>query len=144
GESVDEDGNQVPYIVMELLPGRTLSQLLADGALQPRVGLRVCAEVASALAAAHAEGLVHRDVKPANIVLTPNGAKVVDFGIAAAVGQPEEGGSDGPVFGTPAYLAPERLSGDAVVAASDVYALGMLLYRVLTDRLPWHVETITQ
>jgi eukaryotic-like serine/threonine-protein kinase len=144
GESVDEDGNHVPYIVMELLPGRTLAERLAEGPLRPRAGLRVCAEVASALAAAHAHDLVHRDVKPANVVLTAEGAKVVDFGIAAAVGQPDELDLDSPVFGTPAYLAPERLTGDEVIAASDVYALGLLLYRVLTDRLPWHVETTTQ
>jgi hypothetical protein len=144
GESVDEDGERVPYIVMELLPGLTLAQRLAEGPLRPRAGIRICAEVAAALAAAHAGDLVHRDVKPANVVLTPVGAKVLDFGIAAAVGQPDEIDNSSPVFGTPAYLAPERLTGQEVLAASDVYALGLLLYRVLTDKLPWHVETTTQ
>src|SRR5690349_3937452 len=144
GESVDENGDRVPYIVMELLPGHTLAERLAEGPLRPRAAMRVCAEVASALAAAHREHLVHRDVKPANVVLTPDGAKVVDFGIAAAVGQLDEYDTNAPVFGTPAYLAPERLTSGEVLAASDVYALGLLLYRLLTNTLPWQVETTTQ
>jgi serine/threonine protein kinase len=144
GESVDEHGDRVPYIVMELLPGHTLAERLAEGPLRPRAAMRVCAEVASALAAAHREHLVHRDVKPANVVLTPDGAKVVDFGIAAAVGQLDEYDTNAPVFGTPAYLAPERLTSGEVLAASDVYALGLLLYRLLTNTLPWQVETTTQ
>src|SRR5690349_14442971 len=144
GESVDENGDRVPYIVMELLPGHTLAERLAEGPLRARAAMRVCAEVASALAAAHREHLVHRDVKPANVVLTPDGAKVVDFGIAAAVGQLDEYDTNAPVFGTPAYLAPERLTSGEVLAASDVYALGLLLYRLLTNTLPWQVETTTQ
>ncbi len=144
GESVDEHGDRVPYIVMELLPGHTLAERLAEGPLRPRAAMRVCAEVASALSAAHREHLVHRDVKPANVVLTPDGAKVVDFGIAAAVGQLDEYDTNAPVFGTPAYLAPERLTSGEVLAASDVYALGLLLYRLLTNTLPWQVETTTQ
>jgi serine/threonine-protein kinase len=140
GESADG----VPYIVMELLQGGTLGERLAEGPLGMNAALRVCAEVASALAAAHAEGLVHRDVKPANIVLTPGGAKVVDFGIAASAGAVEELDVDRPLIGTPAYLAPERLIGGEVVPASDVYALGLLLYRLLSQRLPWRVETTTQ
>jgi serine/threonine-protein kinase len=144
GESVDEHGDRVPYIVMELLPGHTLAERLAEGPLRPRAAMRVCAELASALAAAHREHLVHRDVKPANVVLTPDGAKVVDFGIAAAVGQLDEYDTNAPVFGTPAYLAPERLTSGEVLAASDVYALGLLLYRLLTNALPWQVETTTQ
>lgn len=144
GESPEEGGESLPYIVMELLPGLTLAERLADGPLRPMAALRVCAEVAGALAAAHDEDIVHRDVKPANVILTPSGAKVLDFGIAAIAGQGEDADPDSPVFGTPAYLAPERLTGDEVVSASDVYALGLLIYRVLTDRLPWEVETTTQ
>jgi serine/threonine-protein kinase len=105
--------------------------------------LRICAEVASALAAAHARGLVHRDVKPSNIMLTPSGAKVVDFGLAAVAGQAELD-DDGELHGTPAYLAPERLTGGEVIPASDVYALGLLLHRALTNHLPWQAETTTQ
>jgi serine/threonine-protein kinase len=106
--------------------------------------MRVCAEVAAALAAAHAEGLVHRDIKPANVMVTPDGVKVVDFGVAAAISPSTRGGRADEVFGTPAYLAPERLIDDAVAPASDVYALGVLAYRMLSGHSPWDVETTTQ
>jgi hypothetical protein len=140
GES-DEGGPALPYVVMELVSGPTLQERVAGGPLPPRTVLRICGEVASALAAAHADGLVHRDIKPANVIVTPAGAKVVDFGLAAAAGpgEPEE-----VVLGTPAYLAPERLTGGAVQPASDVYALGVLLYRLLANTSPWTVESTTQ
>ncbi|MGW3887456.1 serine/threonine-protein kinase [Micromonospora chokoriensis] len=138
GES-SVDGVQVPFVVMELLGGHTLEQRLAAGPLPPRAGLRVCAEVASALADAHARGLVHRDIKPGNVMLTPKGAKVLDFGIAAAAGDSEID-FEGRLLGTPAYLAPERLEAGEVLPACDVYALGLLLHRVLTGRLPWPAE----
>ncbi|SCE85646.1 serine/threonine-protein kinase [Micromonospora chokoriensis] len=138
GES-SVDGVQVPFVVMELLGGHTLEQRLAVGPLPPRAGLRVCAEVASALADAHAQGLVHRDIKPSNVMLTPKGAKVLDFGIAAAAGDSEID-FEGRLLGTPAYLAPERLEAGEVLPACDVYALGLLLHRVLTGRLPWPAE----
>jgi serine/threonine-protein kinase len=129
------------YVVMELINGPTLQQRVSGGPLPPRTVFRICGEVAAALAAAHDEDLVHRDIKMANIMVTAAGAKVVDFGIAAAAGlaAPEE-----MLVGTPAYLAPERLTGDAVEPASDVYALGVLLYRLLADESPWSVETTTQ
>ncbi|MET8368445.1 serine/threonine-protein kinase [Micromonospora profundi] len=133
------DGVLVPFVVLELLDGHTLEQRLDAGPLPPRAGLRVCAEVASALAAAHAQGLVHRDIKPGNVMLTPDGAKMLDFGIAAAIGDPEID-FEGRLLGTPAYLAPERLAAGEVLPASDVYALGLLLHRVLTGRLPWAAE----
>ncbi|WP_327033727.1 serine/threonine-protein kinase [Micromonospora ureilytica] len=136
------DGAQVPFVVMELLGGHTLEHRLVAGPLPPRAGLRVCAEVASALAAAHDQGLVHRDIKPGNVMLTPTGAKVLDFGIAAAAGAPEID-FEGRLLGTPAYLAPERLQAGEVLPASDVYALGLLLHRVLTGRLPWPAEAQT-
>ncbi|MEU7754601.1 protein kinase [Micromonospora sp. NPDC049101] len=136
------DGSPVPFVVMELLGGLTLEQRLTTGPLPPRAGLRVCAEVASALTAAHAQGLVHRDIKPSNVMLTPTGAKVLDFGIAAVAGESEID-FEGRLLGTPAYLAPERLEAGEVLPACDVYALGLLLHRVLTGRLPWSAETQT-
>ncbi|MEU0558947.1 protein kinase [Dactylosporangium sp. NPDC006015] len=132
GETVEE-GQRTPYIVMELVPGPTLHQRFAGAPLPPPLVFRICAEVAAGLAAAHADGLVHRDVKPANVILAPTGAKVVDFGIAAGFGAVE----DDDLLGTPEYLAPERMTEDAVTPASDVYSLGVLLYRLLAGHLPW-------
>src|SRR4051812_2722175 len=141
GESSDDGGSPRPYVVMELVNGPTLQHRVALGPLPPRTVFRICGEVASALAAAHADGLVHRDIKPGNVMVTPSGAKVVDFGIAAAAGphDPEEA-----LLGTPAYLAPERLIGGPVEPATDVYALGVLLYRLLAQESPWTVDTTTQ
>jgi serine/threonine-protein kinase len=144
GEAKGPRGARVPYVVMELLDGASLAARLRAGPLPWPETVRLCAEIASALAAAHARGVVHRDVKPANIMLTSTGAKVVDFGIAGLAGSPGDAEANEPVLGTPAYLAPERLIGEPVVAATDVYGLGMLLYRCLAGRLPWHVETMTQ
>jgi eukaryotic-like serine/threonine-protein kinase len=144
GESVDAAGQPEPFVVMELLRGPTLSQRIADGPLPALEAMRVCAEVASGVAAAHDVGLVHRDIKPANVILTASGAKVVDFGIAAAAGPLEDLDQDSRMIGTPAYLAPERLTGDQIVPASDVYALGLLLHYVLVGKLPWAAETTTQ
>jgi hypothetical protein len=140
GES-DENGRPVPYVVMELINGPTLQQRVARGPIPPRTVFRICGEIAGALAVAHADGLVHRDIKLANVMVTPAGAKVVDFGIAAVVGpaSPEDA-----LLGTPAYLAPERLTGGAIEPASDMYALGVLLYRLLAGVAPWSVETTTQ
>ncbi|MFE9193043.1 protein kinase [Micromonospora sp. NPDC007208] len=143
GEHTDAAGRHVSYVVMELLPGQTLSQRLATGPLPPAAAMRTCAQVAEALAAAHERNLVHRDIKPSNVMLTPAGVKVVDFGIATSVGRPELE-ADGQLLGTAAYLAPERLAGGTVLPASDVYALGLLLYRTLTNELPWSAETPTQ
>jgi serine/threonine-protein kinase len=133
----------VPYIVMELVEGQTLGDHLAAGTIDWRIGVRICAEVAAALAAAHAEHVVHRDIKPANIMLTPSGVKVLDFGIAAAAGSPDPD-PDGPVMGTPAYVAPERFEGLPATPASDMFALGVLLYHCLAGRLPWQVATNTE
>jgi eukaryotic-like serine/threonine-protein kinase len=144
GESPTRDGTRVPYVVMELLTGRTLAQLASDGPLPAHQALRICAEVAAALAAAHAQGLVHRDVKPGNVVITASGAKVVDFGLAAVIGDLNEDEPNGVMYGTPAYLAPERLEGGPVVPGTDVYALGLMLYRLLAGALPWTTDTTTQ
>jgi serine/threonine protein kinase len=135
-------GREVPYIVMELVEGQTLGSHMAAGPLDWRIAVRICAEVAAALAAAHAEHIVHRDIKPANIMLTPSGAKVLDFGIAAAAGE-HESRADGAVMGTPAYVAPERFDGVPATPATDMYALGVLLYHCLAGKLPWPADTGT-
>jgi hypothetical protein len=144
GESVSLSGTPVPYVVMELLDGTPLSARLAAGALPWRTAAEICAEIASALSAAHVRGLVHRDVTPDNVMLTPAGAKVLDFGISALIGESGRDGPGGAVIGTPAYLAPERLAGEPVGPAADVYALGLLLYQTLTGHLPWGAETTAQ
>jgi hypothetical protein len=149
GESpVTVDGRSddvaVPYVVMELNDGESVSTRLSRrGPLPWREAVSVAGEVASALATAHARGVVHRDVTPANVMLTGSGAKVVDFGISALIGE-RDAAPDGSLLGTPAYLAPERLSGGHVSPATDVYALGLLLYRCLTGRLPWRAESTTE
>ncbi|PWR07693.1 serine/threonine protein kinase [Micromonospora sicca] len=143
GES-EQVGLTVPYVVMELVDGGPLSSRLGRGGQLPwREAVTIGAEVASALATAHARGVVHRDVTPGNVMLTPTGVKVVDFGISALVGESEQG-PDGALLGTPAYLAPERLDNGQVSPATDVYAVGLLLYRMLTGRLPWQASTTTQ
>ncbi|MFF4812337.1 serine/threonine-protein kinase [Micromonospora chersina] len=143
GES-EQVGLTVPYVVMELVDGGPLSSRLGRGGQLPwREAVTIGAEVASALATAHARGVVHRDVTPGNVMLTSTGVKVVDFGISALVGESEKG-PDGALLGTPAYLAPERLDNGQVSPATDVYAVGLLLYRMLTGRLPWQASTTTQ
>ncbi|MFY1596618.1 serine/threonine-protein kinase [Micromonospora sp. WMMD737] len=142
GES-EQVGLTVPYVVMELVDGESLTGRLRRGSLPWREAVTIGAEVTSALATAHARGVVHRDVTPGNVMLTATGVKVVDFGISALVGEKEKG-PDGALLGTPAYLAPERLDNGQVSPATDVYAVGLLLYRMLTGRLPWQASTTTQ
>jgi serine/threonine protein kinase len=143
GES-HQVGLTVPYVVMELVDGGSLAGRLGREVRLPwREAVTIGAEVSSALATAHGRGVVHRDVTPGNVMLTSTGVKVVDFGISALVGESEKG-PDGTLLGTPAYLAPERLDNGQVSPATDVYAVGLLLYRMLTGRLPWEATTTTQ
>ncbi|MBL8774503.1 MAG: protein kinase [Acidimicrobiales bacterium] len=121
------------FLVMELLEGETLAHRLRRGALPPDEAAAVMAEAAEALAAAHERRVVHRDVKPANLMLTPNGAKVLDFGIAAS-GSGAPLTATGLIIGTAAYLAPERVQGRSATPASDVYSLGAVLYEALTGQ----------
>jgi eukaryotic-like serine/threonine-protein kinase len=133
---------EVPYLVMELVEGVTLAGLISrPGSMPWQLAVRICAQVAEALAAAHERGLVHRDISAANVLWTRDGVKVIDFGLCAAEGEPEESEE---LVGTPAYMAPERIDGGTVRPASDVYALGIMLYRTLADRLPWEVESVVQ
>ncbi|MFD0581113.1 serine/threonine-protein kinase [Dactylosporangium darangshiense] len=131
------------YLVMELVEGQLLDAAMAGGPLDWRVAGRICAEVGAGLAAAHGHGVVHRDIKPGNVVLTSAGAKILDFGVAARAGQPDRM-PDGSLLGTPAYLAPERLDPGAAAPPIDVYAVGVLLYKCLTGRLPWPADTDEQ
>lgn len=141
GESVEANGHIVPYVVMELLSGQSLAERLEEGPLAPQEALKIAAEVAAGLAAAHAHGVVHRDVKPGNVILMSSGAKVFDFGIAAIAGAPDVARPDGRILATPSYVAPERLRGGTVLPASDMFGWGVLLFRLLTGRLPWPTWT---
>ncbi|MBO1418521.1 serine/threonine-protein kinase [Streptomyces sp. FH025] len=126
------------FLVMELLDGVPLSRHLADGPLPLRQALGWAVQIAQALATAHRAGVVHRDVKPANVMIQPSGAvKVVDFGIART-GTADDGvTSTNVIVGTPAYMAPERFDSRGLDARSDLYAFGCLLHELLTGRTPF-------
>jgi serine/threonine-protein kinase len=136
----EEDGRQ--YIVFEYIDGENLKELVVkQGRLDVREALEIAVEVARALAFAHGQGLVHRDVKPQNVLLNGDGrAKVTDFGIARSV-DVEGMTSTGMVLGTSNYIAPEQASGQPVDAHTDVYALGVVLYEILAGEVPFPGES---
>ncbi|MET9695794.1 protein kinase [Streptomyces sp. NPDC006529] len=146
GEEPGADGaGPVPFIVMELIAGRTLAEHLAErGPLPVAEALDLAAQMLAALAAAHAHGLVHRDIKPGNVLLTGDGtAKVADFGIAATA---ESGATAltraGTAIGTPPYMSPEQIEGRAGVdGRSDLYALGVVLFEMLAGRVPFEADS---
>ncbi|MFI7021777.1 serine/threonine-protein kinase [Micromonospora sp. NPDC049900] len=140
GETVSPDGSITSFVVMELLTGEELEFRLTEGPLPWPEAVEIGAQVADALAAAHRLGIVHRDVTTANVMMTQVGAKVLDFGIATRIGAPDDD-EDGATFGTPAYVAPERLDGAPTQPATDVYSLGVLLHEMLTGRVPYPADT---
>ena len=138
----ESDGH--PYIVMELLEGGTLDdRLKASGAQDPADVLRWLGQAAGALDAAHAAGVVHRDVKPGNLLLNSRGeVSVADFGVASAVGL-DSMTMTGTVLGTAGYLSPEQARGERATPASDRYALGIVAYELLTGGRPFAAESAT-
>jgi serine/threonine-protein kinase len=136
----------VVYLVMEFIDGPSLRQQLDQrGPPTWPVAARITHDIALALAAAHAHGVVHRDIKPANILLASGALpKVADFGIAKTAGVSADLTHSGMVVGSARYLAPEQVHGEPADARTDIYAIGLLLYELLTGRLPFHGETETQ
>ena len=133
---VDEGDGTYPWIVMELVPGGSLADRLAEGPMDPAEAARTGLGVLSALRAAHDAGIQHRDVKPANVLLRPDGRPVLtDFGIAA-IREATALTATGSIIGTPDYMAPERVSGQGGGPASDLWSLGMMLYTAVEGRHP--------
>jgi len=131
------------FIEMEFVPGRSLQHLIDTTVLSPVRATTLAIEIASGLAAAHRAGILHRDLKPDNVMLTPAGApKICDFGLAKRVtGLSTE--AEGAIAGTPNYMAPEVFCREAPTAAADVYALGVCYFVMLTQSLPFHGGTIS-
>ncbi|MBO0827940.1 MAG: Stk1 family PASTA domain-containing Ser/Thr kinase [Streptosporangiales bacterium] len=137
----EDDG--VVYLTMEYVQGRTLRQVLQErGRLRQREALEVAERVLAALGAAHRAGLVHRDVKPENVLISDDGrVKVADFGLARAVATSPHTRTTGIILGTVAYLAPEQVEHGTADARSDVYATGILLYEMLVGQVPFRADT---
>jgi serine/threonine-protein kinase len=154
GEAPAQEGQEPrAYIVMELVPGETLRAHVGDGAAAWRQRLGWMLDVARALGAAHDRGLVHRDIKPENVMVRRDGlVKVLDFGIARRATAPVDGSAptaqhglatiteQGIQVGTPLYMAPEQIRGDAVDGRTDQFAWGVCTYELLGGRIPWKVE----
>lgn len=133
------DGQEIAVIVLQLVAGEPLADRIALGALPWREAVRIGARIAAVLEVAHRRGVVHRDITPDNVMVHGEQVTVLDFGIAARIGEPDDD-STGASFGTPAYVAPERLDGMPAESATDVYALGVVLYEMLTGRPPFRVR----
>jgi eukaryotic-like serine/threonine-protein kinase len=135
-------GGQPAYLVSELVAGVTLRQLLdrQGGSLLPHTAAALVVPVVEALAVAHAQGIVHRDVKPDNVLIGRRGGRtrvvLIDFG-SAQVGPAADIGPDGALIGSPGFMSPEQARGEPVGPASDIWAIGVLLYEMVTGRLPF-------
>ncbi|HEX6683343.1 MAG TPA: protein kinase [Candidatus Limnocylindrales bacterium] len=136
-------GDHIGVLVMQLVEGEPLADLIALGPLPWRETVRIGLRIAKVLALAHSRGVIHRDITPDNVIVEADRVTVLDFGIAARIGEPDED-STGASFGTPAYVAPERLDGTPAHTATDVYALGVVLFEMMTGRVPFKVATWDQ
>jgi len=145
-----EEAQGLGYIILEYVPGQTLSERIAQGPVKLQEALSIALQIAEAVAAAHEHGVIHRDLKPGNIKITPEGkVKVLDFGLAKTVS--EEVGDQqstitqpGRVIGTPTYMSPEQARGKPVDHRSDIWSFGCVLYEMLTGRLAFEGETATE
>jgi serine/threonine-protein kinase len=140
GEEISSTGEKLPFIVMEFVNGRTLKEVLGqEGRIQPRRALEIIADICAALEFSHRHGIIHRDIKPGNVMITQNGqVKVMDFGIARALASGATTMTQtSAVIGTAQYLSPEQARGEAVDARSDVYAAGCVLFELLVGHPPF-------
>lgn len=137
---------RIPYIAMEYIEGRALSKVLLDRAPLPwQEALAIGADVARALACAHQAQIIHRDVKPANILLGEDGtAYVTDFGIAKVLNATQQLTTDGSRLGTPQYMCPERCKDQEITPASDIYSLGVMLFQSIAGRLPYEADDTSE
>jgi tetratricopeptide (TPR) repeat protein len=150
----EQDAGRAAYVAMEYVKGRTLSQLLEGGRVEAASILPIARQVAEALGDAHEHGIVHRDVKPGNVMLTERGVvKVLDFGLArfappaheeSATWSGNHGALEGAIVGTLAYMSPEQARGHAVDARSDVFSFGVLLYELLAGRRPFEGQNAVE
>ena len=140
-----EETAEPPYLVMEYVEGISLQERLdRSGPLEIAEIVRIGAQIARGLAAAHAQGLIHRDVKPANILLTEASvAKVTDFGIGKLLTGDTDLTTTGQMVGSPAYMSPEQVRGDKLDVRSDIFSLGVVLYQTLTLKKPFPADTLT-
>ncbi|MCJ7550178.1 MAG: serine/threonine-protein kinase, partial [Anaerolineae bacterium] len=144
-----EGAEGVGYLVLEYVPGQTLAERIAKSKLKLPEALTIASQIAEAVAAAHEHGVIHRDLKPGNIKITPEGkVKVLDFGLAKAVGgeaadQHSTITEPGRVIGTPAYMSPEQARGQVTDKRSDIWSFGCVLYEMLTGQIPFKGETIS-
>lgn len=136
---VGEDAGR-HYIVMEFIAGPSLKEEIASGPLSSQRVIEIGGQVCAGLEYAHQKGVIHRDIKPHNILLHEQQAKITDFGIARALGTATQTGR-GEVFGSPLYLSPEQINGESATAASDIYSLGVTLYEASTGRLPFQADS---
>jgi len=140
------EANGMYYLTMEYVEGTSLKDLIASrGHLPVAVTLTVGKQLCRALEVAHEQGIIHRDIKPQNMVVEPTGfLKVMDFGIARLANRPQGKGltQDGTAIGTPDYMSPEQISGIELDARSDLYSAGVVLFECLTGRLPFEAESM--
>ena len=144
--SIEQEGDKF-FIAMELVEGESLAAVLARGALAPVEAVRLFKQVAEALAEAHDKGIVHRDIKPDNIMLGKRGVKVLDFGIAKQITAPTDSPTltqAGLIVGTPFYMSPEQALGRPVDARSDLFSLGVVLYEAVAGKRPFEGESVTE
>jgi serine/threonine protein kinase len=139
------DENGIPFIVMEYVEGETVSDVLhRRGRLEPAEAVALALQACAGLETAHDAGLVHRDIKPQNLLVTPDGTlKIGDFGIARSLDGTQLTQA-GTVLGTAGYLAPEQAAGEQVTAAADIYGLGAVLYELLTGRPPYDADSLAE